>query len=356
MRDNRPVIHLWSVDTSRVGGVQRYARNLMAILPKCELQPTVRVISIRGKGRRARFCFAIRTIFWSMIDKPDVTWTVHLHLARLFAIFPIYHSKLWVSLHGIECWELPKSIDRLSLTKADRLLPVGTYTAWRVQQVLPDTARKTFILNNYLSSIPAPLPNRESARQKWSLPSDALVITTVARLAQSEAYKGHREIIDVLPRLKKTTPNITYLVVGDGDDRRHLEQYALDKGVGSCVCFTGGVSDADLELAFSATDLFVLAGTGEGFGIVLLEAMARGIAVVGSELDGCVDALDGGRLGILTNPRDPERLYADLHRALSACAANSGPAAKLKLRAEVLQRFGPDAMALRLNQLMTEAF
>jgi phosphatidylinositol alpha-1,6-mannosyltransferase len=58
-------------------------------------------------------------------------------------------------------------------------------------------------------------------------------------------------------------------------------------------------------------------GRGEGFGIVYLEALACGIPVLGSRIDGSRDALLDGRLGILVDPRDPEDVLAGLSRLLA---------------------------------------
>jgi glycosyltransferase involved in cell wall biosynthesis len=59
-----------------------------------------------------------------------------------------------------------------------------------------------------------------------------------------------------------------------------------------------------------------MAGRGEGFGIVFLEAMACGVPVVGSKLDGSRDALRDGRLGILVDPDNHAELAAGIGEAL----------------------------------------
>ena len=60
-----------------------------------------------------------------------------------------------------------------------------------------------------------------------------------------------------------------------------------------------------------------MAGRGEGFGIVYLEALACGVPTVGSTADGSVDALRNGELGILVNPDDP----ADIERGILSALA-----------------------------------
>ena len=100
---------------------------------------------------------------------------------------------------------------------------------------------------------------------------------TVSRLASSERYKGHDRVIRVLPRILLDHPDTIYLVVGDGDDRPRLEALTLECGVQDKVMFTGPVVADELPDYYRLADVMVMPSTGEGFGIVFLEAMASGI-------------------------------------------------------------------------------
>ena len=64
-------------------------------------------------------------------------------------------------------------------------------------------------------------------------------------------------------------------------------------------------------------DVFALPGRGEGFGIVFLEAMACGVPVVGSSMDGSREALLNGELGELVDPADPASMREGILRALA---------------------------------------
>jgi glycosyltransferase involved in cell wall biosynthesis len=67
---------------------------------------------------------------------------------------------------------------------------------------------------------------------------------------------------------------------------------------------------------YRLADVFVMAGRQEGFGFVFLEAMASGIPVVASNLDGSREAVLYGKLGELANPDDREALKAAIRKAL----------------------------------------
>ncbi|MGB8990652.1 MAG: glycosyltransferase [Desulfobaccales bacterium] len=142
------------------------------------------------------------------------------------------------------------------------------------------------------------------------------VLMTMGRLVSSEQYKGLDEILEVLPALLKSIAHVAYLIVGDGDDRPRLEAKAQALGLEDRVVFTGFIPEADKADHYRLADVFVMPGRGEGFGIVFLEAMACGIPVVGSRLDGSREALRDGTLGILVDPRRPDELLAGILAAL----------------------------------------
>jgi phosphatidyl-myo-inositol dimannoside synthase len=110
-------------------------------------------------------------------------------------------------------------------------------------------------------------------------------------------------------------PNIRYLIVGEGVDRPRLEAKVKLYGLTDKVVYCGRVSDEEKADHYRLCDIFSLAERQEGFGIVLLEALACSAPVVAGELDGSRDAiLDGGELANLNNFAS---LQSSLLRALA---------------------------------------
>ena len=99
---------------------------------------------------------------------------------------------------------------------------------------------------------------------------------TLARLQQNEQQKGLDEMLEVLPELLAEDENLTYLIAGDGDDKRRLERKAASLGLGKHVVFAGRVPEAEKADHYRLADVFVMPGRQEGFGFVFLEAMASG--------------------------------------------------------------------------------
>ena len=136
-------------------------------------------------------------------------------------------------------------------------------------------------------------------------------------------------------------PDTIYLIVGDGDGRPRLESLAVECGVAKNVQFTGLVPSEELPDYFRLADVFVMPSTGEGFGIVFLEAMATGVRVIGGNHDGSRDALCDGALGTLVDPEKCEELASAIEAALDNPARTG----------DRTSRFKPDLFADHLNAL-----
>jgi glycosyltransferase involved in cell wall biosynthesis len=106
-----------------------------------------------------------------------------------------------------------------------------------------------------------------------------------------------------------------YVIAGGGEDFTRLQEKVQALGILNNIRFTGMVQEEEKADLYNLADVFVMPGHGEGFGIVFLEAMACGIPVVGSELDGSREALRGGTLGIVVNPLDPSSIEQGIREA-----------------------------------------
>lgn len=145
---------------------------------------------------------------------------------------------------------------------------------------------------------------------------DRPVILTLGRLPVQEKRKGHDEVLEVLPRLAKEVPDLTYLVCGDGADRSRLEAKAERLGVADRTIFAGYIPEDEKADHYRVADAFVMPGRTEGFGIAYLEALACGVPVVASSADASREAVRNGKLGTVVDPDDPEDVKAGILAAL----------------------------------------
>ena len=130
--------------------------------------------------------------------------------------------------------------------------------------------------------------------------------------------KGHDVLLDALATMTDLSWQCVCVGSLDRDPAfvEGLRRRALDGGLGDRVCFPGPRTGADLDRSYAAADLLVLASRAETYGMVVTEALARGLPVVAAEVGGLTEALghgaDGIRPGLLVPPDDPAALGAAL--------------------------------------------
>lgn len=151
--------------------------------------------------------------------------------------------------------------------------------------------------------------NRQRFRPLEAQPHDVPCIVTCGRL---EPYKGHHVLLRAVAGLSRP---VRCVVVGEGPQRRRLEQLAAELGIAERVEFTGPVPQAQLAEIYARADLFVLAsviievsGKRDVIPNVLVEAMAMQLPVVASNISGIGELVQDGVNGRLVPPNDPAAL------------------------------------------------
>jgi glycosyltransferase involved in cell wall biosynthesis len=140
-----------------------------------------------------------------------------------------------------------------------------------------------------------------SFTKTYDLPGPFILF--VGRLASN---KGLIELVDAFDHLAKLHPDVTLVLIGeDGGMRREVEARIQERTLEPRVRITGFLPDERLlRSAFREAAVFVLPSEYEAFGLVLLEALAQGTAVVASRVGGIPEVLDDGRAGMLVPPKE----------------------------------------------------
>jgi phosphatidylinositol alpha-mannosyltransferase len=127
-------------------------------------------------------------------------------------------------------------------------------------------------------------------------------------VGRHEPRKGLIELLKAFRILRSTGCECRLLVVGSGPQEREARRYVLTRRLRG-VEFLGRVSDDAKAQLYKTADVYVSPATGrESFGIVLLEAMAAGTAIVCSDIHGYTGVVRRGREGLLVPPRKPKAL------------------------------------------------
>jgi glycosyltransferase involved in cell wall biosynthesis len=143
----------------------------------------------------------------------------------------------------------------------------------------------------------------QGKRQELSIPRDAQLVGTVARL---DPVKGVGFLIEAMNSVCRELPQARLLVVGDGSEKAAYEKMVRDLGMARSVIFTGFAEDVAVLLG--SMDVFVLPSLNEGMGRVILEAMACRKPVIASCVGGIPELVQDGVTGLLVPPADPQAL------------------------------------------------
>ena len=235
-------------------------------------------------------------------------------------IHELYGKPFWIVCHGWEVWGRLTRIKRLTLKKAELLLPISRFTASNLANEKGIEATKIRILYNAIADDFVHLlvsENIHRVPRAIGEIGDARILLSVGNLSQGLEYKGFDVVIRALPRILRESPQVRYVIVGGGPGRDTLQRSAEQLGVAEKVIFTGELSDAELASCYQACDVFVLPSGasdlkggwhGEGFGRVYVEASLAGKPLVASLVGGAPEAVLDGQTGLLVNPGSPEEL------------------------------------------------
>ena len=359
--------HLWAPNFHGFGGgITAFSRELAAALNQPE-----RNIRLYGKSdppgnwqdfplwgagclparwRTAGFAAGVLTA--AVRHRPNQIISTHLnfgpvaHLANRVRKIPYT-----LVAHGIDVHSGLSPQRLIALRHADQIIAVSEWTRQRVLALRGIPGNRVHVLPNTYDDTRFVVGERpEELVRRYQLEKDEKVILTVARLDAEEAYKGYDRVLQALPELVRHCGRVRFLIAGKGNDRQRLEAIARDSGVADRVTFAGFVPDEELADHYRLADVFAMPSTGEGFGIVFLEAMGCGTPVLGGNLDGSVDALDQGRLGLLVDPTSVVAISAGLISLLQRQGAETWFDRRL-LSEAVKQTYGRVAFRQRVSEL-----
>jgi len=185
---------------------------------------------------------------------------------------------------------------------------------------------------------------RDQARVELGLPAFARVVAGVGRL---NPQKNFSLFLDVAAQLAPRFPDLHFLLAGDGPEEKMLREKAAALGIADRVTFSGYV--ADTRLVYLAADVLLMPSRYEGLPMTLLEAMAMGLPVVASQLDGIAEVISDGREGFLV-PSDDASLFVERTAALLQDAELSSRIAQ-NARAKIEASFSVERMTSAVEEI-----
>lgn len=128
--------------------------------------------------------------------------------------------------------------------------------------------------------------------------------------------KGFDLLIKAFPLVKDQFPDLNLVLIGDGPERRRLENISYRCGLRKSVIFCGSIEPENVPGYFAGCEFFVLPSRRESFGMVCLEAMSAKKAVIATDVGAISEFLHHGKNGLLVQDRSPRSLAEAIIRLL----------------------------------------
>lgn len=239
---------------------------------------------------------------WFREQPPDIlhTWLFAASAYGRLALPRNPPFKVVVSERCVDSWKSSWQLwlDRRLISRTDRLLANSQSVAefYRAEGV-PDSLIS--VIPNAVTAPPQPAVSRAQLLSDLSLPGDAKLVGYVGRLAKQKQIETLLWGIQVLRQADATT---RLLIIGEGPERAHLQEYAREVECADYVRFLGHREDASSLLHH--LDAFWLASSFEGMSNSLMEAMACGLPVIASDIPPNRELIQHGEQGYLVNVGD----------------------------------------------------
>lgn len=225
-------------------------------------------------------------------------------------------SVLVLSFHGSELALLdllPQPIQRIFVKLFSLADFITTNSSFNLERL------KKLKINPPLEIIPWGVSIKEEFKS-WG-PERKNIVLFVGRLVE---YKGVEVLIKAFKIVSERFPDYRLVIVGDGPLRESLMNLARKINTEGKVEFKGKLPQEDLERIYEESKIFVLPsivtskGETEGLGVVLIEALTRGIPIIGSKVGGIPDIIIDGETGLLFEPWN----YQDLAQKITYLIEN----------------------------------
>ena len=173
----------------------------------------------------------------------------------------------------------------------------GIVTLWGVDPL------KITVINNAV-------PQEEvGVVPEGAIKKSATRIVSAGRLVP---WKGMHGLIEAMAHIREQVPEAELVIVGDGPDKKTLEQFARKRLGDDSVLFTGALPHAQALAVFKTADVFVLNSSYEGLSHVLIEAMSLGLPIVATNVGGNPELIKASETGILVESGDHRALVSGI--------------------------------------------
>jgi glycosyltransferase involved in cell wall biosynthesis len=328
----KKVLHV--VEDLKIGGLEKVLSSIVLNLDRSKFIPQVWCLAQGGKiaadliragvnlkilGMRSYYnpINIIKLSIYLHKSKIDI---IHTHgyfastfgrLAAILAGTPVIIAHIHTTYFGFKKRNI--LIEKFLSFFTDKIVCVSQSTKEFVEKIEGIDKNKTCLIYNGTETASGSLVKPLIDRASFGFSADDFVIISVGSLV---AHKGHQSLLDATNILSKKYERIRLLIVGGGPLKGELESYAKNLQISSRIAITGLRNDVFSLLMLS--DLFVLPSVErEGLSLALIEAMAHGIALVGTRIGGNPEVIEHNVNGLLVGPNEPYELASAIEQLVN---------------------------------------
>lgn len=333
-----------------IGGIETCSRLIARVLARnaptlgydCELIATRETDSEIVEGVQTKPTGGSRTALVRSLMATTTGSRVifgHVNLSRTCLVVP-WLRPLATVLYGIEVWNSPGWMHRMATARAEHLVAISEFTRERAAHQWKGYGRADVCW----------LGTQEDTAADMLAPAGRRppIVLMVGRVVPGRD-KGHRAVLDSWPRVKAQVPQAQLKIAGDGPDLQTIKNLAAGMDGVSCL---GRVPQDQLDDLWRLARVLALPSSGEGFGLVYIDAMRRGIPVIVSDRDAGREVVGGDGAGISVQCSDSDGLADALVLLLKAEEDYKNRAEVAHQRWQQLFSFGAfEARFMRLLEL-----
>ncbi len=287
-------------ELNKPGGIQRYNRHLLKAFE--DSGHTVVLVELKKLDLLSKVFFVIKSLFRSLFFWPDFTICANINYSPLcYLAKKILNRDYSVTLYGIQAVNI-KPLYKIFLESAKFINAPFEWTLYNAIEQMPAMKNKTTILPNPIVDEEFSIKNKPEYLLNRHNLGGAKIILTISRLPSpsERENKGYCRVIEAMPLILKKIPNTKYVLAGGGDDKSYVEDLILKKNLKNSVILTGPIDDKEMTDYYNLADVFVFPSKVEGFpALVLLEALACGVPVVGGDQAGSDKYPWNGEVGLI---------------------------------------------------------
>jgi glycosyltransferase involved in cell wall biosynthesis len=343
-----------------IGGPATYALMLESELPSRDIEVTTVPFGWVRKYPKVVRHFVYAWKLWRAARQADIVYALDPISVGFPAlcIAKLTKKPFLIRLGGDYAWEQGRV--RFGVTQTlDEYIVDMKKAPWqvrlfaRLQTYVVSRATQVIVPSKYLKSIV----------QKWGIADEKIAVVysalyplevnssrdtlrsqleysypTLVSAARLVPWKGFRVLIEVVDSLKERFPDISLVIIGDGDQRTVLERQVAKKGLSEHVRFTGRISKDALGASLKAADVFVLNTAYEGLSHQIIEVMDLGVPIVTTKSGGNPELITNGVNGYLVDFNDATQLEESIIRVLSHPESRERMTQSARLRSKDFQK------------------